>query len=191
MYSQGASELKNCLDTYSIMKSESCYGSVLSGSLYKTHFSFDSDSCINSWFLKSCINCQDCIGCVNQRNKKFCILNNQYTKEEYLKEKEKLDFGSFRIFSDFKNKYKNHILNYPHKYAGIIKSIDCTGDCIMNSKNTKQSFDIYEDSEDLKFTAHGLGVKDSYDCYGFGGGAYFLYEGVDIGIKVLIIILGC
>lgn len=30
------------------------------------------------------INCKDCFGCVNLRKKQYCILNKQYTKEEYI-----------------------------------------------------------------------------------------------------------
>ena len=183
MYSQGASSLKSCIDTYSIMKSESCYEDTLCGTLYNTHFSYDCDDSLNSWFLNVCVNCQDCIGCINLRNKKYCIFNEPYTKDDYLKIKESLDFGSYKILSEFKEKYKKFILKYPHRYVTILKSLDCIGDCIINSKNVKQSFDIYGEVEDSKFVAHGLGAKDSYDCYGFGGGAYLLYEGVDTGLK--------
>lgn len=182
-YSQGASHLKNCMDTYSIQKCEQCYEDVLCDSMFKTHFSYDSNQSIDSFFLNKCINCQSCIGCINLHNKKHCIFNKQYTKKEYLKEKEKYDFGSYKVLSEFKKKYKKFILKYPHKYATVIKSYNVTGDNIMNSKNTKNSFDIYGDIEDSKFVAHGLGAKDSYDCYGFGGGAFLLYEGVDTGLK--------
>ncbi len=182
-YSQGAGYLKSCVDTYSILKSEQCYNDILCSSLYQTHFSFDSDESINSWFLKTCINCQDCTGCMNFRNKKNCILNEQYTKEEYDKLKEELNFGSYNILHDFKKKFDNFVLKYPHRFAGILKSTNCSGDCILNAKNVKYSFDVYGDVEDSKYVAHGLGAKDSYDCYGFGGGAYLLYEGADTGLK--------
>ena len=183
LYSQGAANLKNCIDIYSIMKSEKCYEDTLCGSIYETHFSYDSDESLNSCFLKTCINCKDCIGCVNLRNKKYCVFNRQYSEEEYFKIKKELDFGSYKILSEFKNKYNNFILKNINRYACIIKSANCTGDNILNSKNVKESFDIYDDMEDCKFVAHGLGAKDSYDCYGFGGGASLLYEGVDTGQK--------
>ena len=183
MYSQGAASLKNCIDTYSIMKSEQCYEDVLSGFLYKTHFSYDSNESVDSWFLKTCINCQDCVGCMNLRSKRYCFLNKQYKKDEYLKLIEELNFGSFKSLIDFKEKYKNFVLKFPHRYAGVIKSVNCTGDNILNSKNVKYSFDIYGDIEDSKFVAHGLGAKDCYDMYGFGAGTFLLYEGVDIAIK--------
>ena len=56
-----------------------------------------------------CINCKDCFACINLKKKQYCILNKQYTKEEYFKLKE-------RIISDMKkNPWKNkagHIYNY-------------------------------------------------------------------------------
>jgi hypothetical protein len=30
-----------------------------------------------------CHSCKNCFGCVGLRNKEYCILNKQYTKEEY------------------------------------------------------------------------------------------------------------
>jgi hypothetical protein len=183
MYSQGAAELRNCVDTYSLMRSENCYGDILSDTLYQSYFCFDSDNLINTFFLSKCVNCQDCVGCVNLRNKRYCILNEQYTKEEYLKEKEQLDFGSYKTFLELNQKYKDFFLTYPQKYASVIKSVNVSGDYIMNSKNVRDSFDVYGDIEDSRFVAHGLGAKDSYDVYGFGAGAFLLYEGVDIGIK--------
>ncbi|HLP86449.1 MAG TPA: hypothetical protein VK153_01065 [Candidatus Paceibacterota bacterium] len=183
MYSQGAASLKNSMDTYTVFKSEFCYEDIISGTLYNTHFSYDCDDSLNSFFLKTCVNCNDCICCVNLHNKKYCIFNQQYTKEDYLIKKKEFDFGSYKILSDIKKKYKEFILKFPHKYAALVKTVDSTGDCMINAKNVKQSFDIYGEVEDSKFVAHGLTTKDSYDCYGFGGGAYLLYEGVDTGLK--------
>jgi hypothetical protein len=182
-YSLGASRLKNCFDTYKLQKSEQCYGAILSDSLYAVHFSYDCDNSLNSFFLRTCVNCQDCIGCINLRNKKYCILNEQYTKEEYSELKKELDFGSYKVLSDFEQKYQNFILKFPRGYASIIKSINCSGDNIMNSKNLKDSFDSYGEVEDSRYLIHGLSMKDSYDCYGYGGIASLLYEGVDAGLK--------
>lgn len=44
-----------------------------------------------------CIQGKECFGCVNLKRKNYCILNKQYTKEEYFKLKEK-------IISDMKTK---------------------------------------------------------------------------------------
>ncbi len=43
------------------------------------------DSSINLLYCHLCIGCTDCFGCVGLRKKKYCVLNVQYTKEEYEK----------------------------------------------------------------------------------------------------------
>ena len=40
-------------------------------------------SCRFSEYLDLCIECEYCFGCVGLKKKKYCILNKQYTKEEY------------------------------------------------------------------------------------------------------------
>lgn len=47
----------------------------------------------------NCYNCQDIFGCIGLRNKKYCILNKQYTKEE---------------FDDLVPKIKEHMKNMPY-----------------------------------------------------------------------------
>ncbi len=180
-YSHGAVGLKDCIDIYGGADSELSYGFTLCAGLYKCHFSYDTDESINSFFLKHCKNLQDCIGCVNLRNKSHCILNAQYTKEDYEKKKKELNFGSFLVLSEFEKKYEKFALGFPNKYANIIKSDRALGDNIMNSKNVKHCFDIFGDVEDSKYLIHILGMKDSYDIYGGGAIASLMYEGVDAG----------
>jgi hypothetical protein len=182
-YSYGAVGLKDCIDIYVGSDSELCYGDILCDGLYKTHFSYDSDESINSFFLKHCKNLQDCIGCVNLRNKSHCILNVQYSKEEYEKKKKELDFGSYKILSKSENLYNKFALNLPNRYAGIIKSTGATGDMIMNSKNVKRCFDLYGNIEDSKYLIHFVDAKDCYDIYGGGAVISLSYEGVDVGIE--------
>ena len=44
----------------------------------------------NIEYSDSLTNCDDCFGCVGLRKKKYCILNRQYSKEEYEKLKEEI-----------------------------------------------------------------------------------------------------
>jgi len=183
-YSFGAVNMKDCIDTYACKNSELSYGNTLSGGAYNTHFSYETNESINSLFLKNCLNLQDCIGCVNLQNKSRCILNQQYTKEEYEKKKKEFDFGSYKILSGFETACSNFAQNFPKRYANIKKSVDVTGDHIANAKNAKNCFDIYGDVEDARYLVHILGMKDSYDVYGGGAGASLIYEGVDAGLQI-------
>jgi len=51
-------------------------------------FSISSKSCTESEFIFNSKNCNNCFMCFGLQNKSYCILNKQYTKEEYF---EKLD----------------------------------------------------------------------------------------------------
>jgi hypothetical protein len=43
------------------------------------------NNCSRMWYSDYCFSCQDCFACEGLRNKRFCILNSQYSKEEYEK----------------------------------------------------------------------------------------------------------
>lgn len=60
------------------------YSSVIRGSTsiaFSTYIWF----CTNLFYSDSCVSSQDCFGSIGLRHKKYCILNKQYTKEEYEK----------------------------------------------------------------------------------------------------------
>ena len=182
-YSQGAVNVRDSFDLYTVMKSEQCYDDTLCSGLYKTNFSFESDDSINSAFITSCINLQDCLGCANLRHKSYCIFNKQHSKEDYDKKRLIYDFGSYKTLSAFKKEYADFLLKQPRRLASILKSVNVTGDNVLNSKNSRMIFDIYGDVENSKYLAHGgLVIRESYDGYGTGAKAEFCYESVDTGL---------
>ena len=182
-YSYGAVGLKDCMDMYTCLHCELCYEDIVSADLYKTHFSYDADESINSFFLKYSKNMQDSIGCINLRNKSHCILNVEYSREEYEKKKKEFDFGSYKILSQFEKSFNKFVLNFPYRYAHVMKSVNVTGDNIINAKNVKNCFDLYGGAEDSKYLIHFVEGKDSYDLYGGGAVASLMYEGVDVGLE--------
>ena len=81
----GVTNLKNIYDGYAIgMNIENSYDLFDAGdNMSDVAFSgnlWNSFSCRYCYFVKNCSNCFACIGL---RNKSYCILNKQYTKEEY------------------------------------------------------------------------------------------------------------
>src|SRR3989338_4415133 len=181
-YAQGALNTKDSYDAYTLMKSQNCYEDTLCGSLYNTHFSYDSDECLDSIFLTSCLGLKHCLGCVNLRHKTYCIFNEQYSKEEYEEKLRQYDFGSYKNLEAFKKKYAEFLSKQFRRYAFVYKSVNVTGDNIMHSKNSKCIFDVYGDVEDSKYLVHTITIKTSYDGYGVGYNAELLYEGVDFGL---------
>lgn len=51
--------------------------------IYNVKFSVFSIRCKNSEYLDNCIDCEDCFGCVWLKQKRYCILNKKYSKEDY------------------------------------------------------------------------------------------------------------
>ena len=74
---------RNSYDMCSNMDSELCIDglAVLRSSLIK--FSTTAIDCMNSSYVDSCFNCSNIFGSISLRKKEYCILNKQYTKEEY------------------------------------------------------------------------------------------------------------
>ena len=182
-YCAGAVNCKSSLDLYAPKNATQCYENTLCGDLNRVFFSYDSDESVDCAFLYLCKNMIDSLGCINLRNKSYCILNKQYSKEEYKTERAKYDFGSYKTITEFKKKFVEFIKQYPRRYGFIHKSKNVVGDMVVNSKNLYMCFDIYGDVEDSKYVIHGFGGKDVYDAYGFGGNMTDSYEIVDTGVE--------
>jgi len=77
---------KDCMDLNGAPSCELLYECVACPSCYNTRF---SSSCwVNSSYLDYCHLCrasEHCFGCISLYRAKYCILNKQYTKEEYEK----------------------------------------------------------------------------------------------------------
>lgn len=73
---------KDCSDICFFDGTELCYESTsLVGYGYRfTNFCRDS---ANLFYCDSCYGCEDCFACIGLRNKKTCIFNKQYTRDEY------------------------------------------------------------------------------------------------------------
>ncbi len=82
-------------------KSQLLYDSVGCVSCERVFFSNGTNNCHNVAYSEQVFNSSNLFGCVNLKNKRYCILNRQYTKEEYEKLVEKIkkhmgeDYGEF------------------------------------------------------------------------------------------------
>ena len=77
--------LKDCYDSTHTTNCELCYGLMSADKCYNVN---------NSWWIVDCrdceygfcnLGCNNCFGCVNMKRREYCILNQQYTKDEYIK----------------------------------------------------------------------------------------------------------
>lgn len=81
---------KNCMDmTYSI-NSELSYQMVDTANMFESDFCVCTSHCQDSRYLFNCFQVKNSLGCVGIRYKEFCILNRQFTEEEYKKKSEEI-----------------------------------------------------------------------------------------------------
>lgn len=156
-------------------KTELSYEIFESSRLNKVFFGYHSRYCIDSYYLINCQNCTNCFGCVELVNKKYCIFNKQYSKEEYEKYI-KENIGSYKKHQANLKRLKELRLSLPHRYARITQCVNSTGDDIRDSKNIKQCFTCgqAENSKYLFFCRRN--VNECYDNSFQGFESELLYE---------------
>jgi hypothetical protein len=74
---------KDVHDAAGVLRSELVYNVSQLGDGYRLFHSNYCTNCRESEYLDYCFECEYCFGCVGLRKKKYCILNTQYSKEEY------------------------------------------------------------------------------------------------------------
>jgi hypothetical protein len=165
---------KNCFDNYWILNSDHCSNNIHGERNYFVNFSEECHDCLNVNFSYDCRNCNDCIGCAGLRNKKYNILNKQYTKEEYENFLKKHPFSSYTGLLWWKEESKKVWMDFPHRESMIFKAINSTGNNLSEVKNLKNCFQgtKLENCENLFI---GGWMKDCYDCSNFGA-AELTYE---------------
>ena len=152
-------DCSNCVDSLWCTGCELCYECVSCQGCYNLRFGQDCDSCVDCSFMYECRGCNNCILCVGLRGKKHHILNKPVSPEEYERVMHEIK-GShekyqqmIRSFEELKNECSTR------KAADLVKSEDCTGNNIFNSRGVENGFDIYE-CEDCANLHDGLKGKD-------------------------------
>lgn len=76
-------QMKDCHDTVGLYQGTACYEVCQSSSLYNTKFAHYSMDCHDCEYIDQCINSDYLFGCVGLKRRKYCILNKQYSEQEY------------------------------------------------------------------------------------------------------------
>ncbi|MEI6659843.1 MAG: hypothetical protein WCK91_00255 [bacterium] len=174
---------KDSVDNLILTDSELCYETVDCQKCYHAMYSVDCDNCHDVYFSRNCIGCSDCLGCVNLKNKKYCIWNEQYSKEEYKEKIKELKLDSHTSIQSIMSQAKDFWNKFPQKYMHERHNADVSGDYVYNSKNTHDSF-IVSDMEDSRFCAyvtHGVKTTNCYDFTHYGIASDLMYESLQTG----------
>jgi hypothetical protein len=184
MYGTRLTYIKDSADLYMSRDSELGYENIACYRNSRIFFSEDCTDCVNIYFSKNMVNCQDCFGCAGLRNKRYYFWNTALTKEEY---NEKLE--AFR--KDMKTRKGIHELqektfvvwnSVPYKFIHGLVNNNVTGDYIYHSKNAKDSFQCQgvEDGRFCQLIKDG-GVKDAYDYTIWGANVQMIYDCINVG----------
>ena len=173
---------KDSQDLLSVQKSELCYECVNCIDCYNLRYCQECKDCVDSIFLYDCKNCSHCFGCLNLNSVSYCVWNKQYSKEEYFEKLKEFSLTTKAEVQATRDKFQKEIyLKSIHRFANIIKSINCTGNNIVNSKNSRECFDNFGEFENSKYIYIGFGAKNCYDCIG-PGKVEESYENVDTNV---------
>ena len=156
-----STDIWNCsrvIDWLSIVNCHECYQLLDARDCYATHFSYDVNTCRDSYFLTDCYGCQNCYGCVDLKNQQYHIYNTPYTEEEYKKrltqllilpiEKQQADFIHFMNQSGY-NTHRTKVL----RSENVSDSSR-----IFDSKNVSHA-NIINRSEDIRYTSRVLDTR--------------------------------
>jgi hypothetical protein len=203
--------LANCQNCYMIVESsnnEDCYysywlqkcvGSCDSSYSHECQYVYEVDNCYNCYnlkwstdcsgsfdsaFLQNCKGVKNSFGCVNLRQKEYCIYNEQKTKEEYELFISQIDFESHKTVELLKAQFKEFALRYPNKFAHINNSENCTGDFITDSKDCEECYHAH-DADSCKYSEHvWRNAHNIMDTSTAGRDAELIYESINTGISV-------
>lgn len=183
MYSTWINDSKNTFDSHATTKSEQCYECIDCTQCSKLFYSRECTACVNSWFLFNCRNVTDSFGCTNLRNKKYCIFNEQYSKEEYEKTIAEYQRGGYSKFLELKKKFDELVKTAIVPHMVSLKCNDVTGNWNENSTNLRDSYNCKE----VENAAHCFAVvqsKDIMDYTFWGKPAEMAYECSSAGYQV-------
>ena len=184
-YSRGLILCREALDSYYANKAEKIYEVVNVNMSSGIVWAQNADNCIDSTFLLNCSDCQNCFGCVNLRHKSFYFLNEQLSRDEYIRRVSEIK-GSYKKMKAFQNQFEKFSMRFPRKENNNLKNVNVSGDYIFESKNCHNSYEI-SFCEDSKFLFSNKHTKNCYDLIGHGRRSELLLECVAVGTSSNVI----
>lgn len=154
-------DTKDSFDIFYSFNLQNSYDCLFCYNSFNLNFSENSRDCIDSFFLFDCRNCQDCFMCWNLRNKKYCIRNEQYSKDGYEEKLKKLGLDSYKNIEFFKKEFENILRNeVVHRENFNIRTTNSTGNYLTDCDKCVKCFS-WEKSQNCRNHIRGMNTKDS------------------------------
>jgi len=177
---------KDVCDCYQLVHCELCYETLYTDGGYNNVHAIFSDS-QDCKFTYDCKGCSNCFMCSNLRQKKYCINNKQYTKEEYEKKMSTINLGSYKEFTKYKSQYYDMIADTAiRQNVKISMSENSDYELIYKCKNVHNSFGTV-DSEDCSYCHENINSKDCYDvCESANCELHYETNGCDFSNNIMV-----
>ena len=173
--------VQNCrdvVDTTSLVDCELCIAGHSSLGCYDCAYVAHCRNCVDSLLIRDCTACRDCIGCVGLEHRQYCVLNQQYSREEYEKLKSEIWTGRRSDLENFRKKFEALQKTLPLVTSHQYHCEDCTGDMLFHCRACEYCFDCRE-CERCKFVMFTPNGVESYDStFTAPAGVQFGYENV-------------
>ncbi len=154
---------KNCVDCTFAYNSTLCYECIQVYNCYNVRYSQYMEDCSDCALCFDCKGSRNCLLCINQRNKEYCILNQQYSKEEFQKKLSELKLNSWKglqaVFALWK---KMRIEKGIYRDMYNLSCENVIGNDVKNSKSCRHCFNV-TNSEDGAYLYDVLDAKDCQD----------------------------
>lgn len=174
---------KDCMDCAFCNKCELCYEVISSENCYNLKYSRNCTDCRDSYFLLNCIGCSDCFGCVNLTQKQYYIYNKPYSKEEYLSKIFEMKLSNPDSLEKLTREVENFWQTQPRKYSEILKSENCNGCYIVNSKDLTNCFHANEARNCVNSVHVWRDSKDNVDVDTAGINSQLNYESINTALN--------
>mgnify|MGYP006991941953 CR=1 FL=1 len=160
-YCYASNTMKDSIDCWWSQKLTNCYECSNNGNLYKCYYCYNSEDMSECIFCDECYGCKNCIMCYGLSNKSYCIKNQQYSEEEFEKEKARI-FESYESLEKAKIEAHEFFDSNYHKYMSSFNVENSKGDYIYSSRDTLGYNVVSVDN--WKYLYECGRVKDAFDC---------------------------
>jgi len=184
-YSYQLSHVQDSYDSAYLTDCQVSYEGFFNQKCFRVFFSSFCENSHDLMFCRDCVGCSDCFGSVGLRNKSYYFFNKPLSKEEYQKEVQKINLGSYTQFETIKSRVNEIWSSYPVKFMQGRHNTEVSGEYVNYSKNVKQSYHI-DNGENLKYcqSLYINSSKDSYDYFRFGDNSELIYESSICGLNI-------
>jgi hypothetical protein len=168
------------IDSLSLNNCEESYELLDARDSYNVHFSFDVNTCRDSYFLRDCYGCSDCYGCFGLKNQKYHIFNISYSEDEY---KNRLKAHLEQSIESQKKAYQKflELWCFDSYIPKVMRSENVSDSSrVFDSKNISHS-KIISTSENLRYATNFRDTRMGMDIDQWGDRLDQAYECHQVG----------